>query len=138
MTTLLTMFRFVKKNRWIPSLHLLVVALWILVGPVLAGFSHNEVRHPQGVSVITDFAGDDLQRIAGGKEFSKELNVETEVEDSSESEMDAHGIPTLGDAHLRCDLLAVSLSARHAAPAPSGAKFPHPKVLYLENEVFRI
>ena len=132
------MYRFVKKNRWIPSLHLLVVAMWILVGPVLSGFSHNEVRHPHGVSVITDFAGDDLQRIACGKEFSKELNVETEVEDSSESEVESNGIPTFDDAHLTCDVFDRSLSARHAAPTLSGAKFPHPKVLYLENEVFRI
>ncbi|MEN9431239.1 MAG: hypothetical protein RL206_158 [Bacteroidota bacterium] len=132
------MYHFLKKNRWIPSLHLLVVAMWILVGSIIAGYTHKEVRQPKGVLVVTDFAGDDLQRLAGSKELSKELNVETEGEEASESDLDPPKFLALDDARYKCDLKLGLFSARQNGLLPSRAKFPNPKVLYLEYEVFRI
>jgi hypothetical protein len=132
------MYRFVQKNRWIPSLHLLAVAVWILAGSVLSGYAHREVRHPKGVTVVTDFAGDDLQRVAGGKELSEELKVETEADESGESEYGSHGVPVLDELRIHSLLSSVFWVAKYWNAAPSAAKFPQPKVLYLEYEVFRI
>ncbi|MFM6998175.1 MAG: hypothetical protein ACKOX0_02955 [Bacteroidota bacterium] len=132
------MYRFVQKNRWIPSLHLLAVALWILAGSVLSGYAHREVRHPLGVSVVTDFAGDDLQRVAGGKELSEELKVETEADESGESDYGSDGIPVLDEAFLIPVHPKSFWITQSDVLRPSAAKFPQPKTLYLEYEVFRI
>lgn len=132
------MYRFVQKNRWIPSLHLLAVALWILAGSVLSGYAHREVRHPLGVSVVTDFAGDDLQRVAGGKELSEELRVETEADESGETEYGSDGICILEQPYRSQAHLVGIWDGDRAKSAPSAAKFPQPKTLYLEYGVFRI
>jgi hypothetical protein len=132
------MYRFVQKHRWIPSLHLLSVAVWILVGTVLAGFAHQAQVQPRGISIITDFAGDDLQRLVGGKELSDEVQVETEAEESGESSGSiklwtlAH-TPGLGHETANQPNRVQAVTRR-----PSSAQFPQPKRLYLEYEVFRI
>ena len=132
------MYRFVQKNRWIPSLHLLAVALWILAGSVLSGYAHREVCHPLGVSVVTDFEGDDLQRVAGGKELSEELKVETEADESGESDYGSDEIPFLDEAFLSLEHPKSLWITQSDVLRPSAAKFPQPKTLYLEYEVIRI
>ncbi len=132
------MYRFVQKHRWIPSLHLLSVAVWILVGTVLAGFAHEAQVQPLGVSIVTDFAGDDLQRLAGGKELTDEVQVQTEADDS-EGSSDPFKL-------LSADLHAAQIlpfqeelsihQLRVGSPRP--AQFPQPKRLFIEYEVFRI
>jgi hypothetical protein len=132
------MYRFVQKHRWIPSLHLLGVAVWILVGTVLAGFAHEAQVQPLGVSIVTDFAGDDLQRLAGGKELTDEVQVQTEADDS-EGSSDPFKL-------LSADLHAAQIlpfqeelsihQLRVGRPRP--AQFPQPKRLFIEYEVFRI
>ena len=132
------MYRFVQKHRWIPSLHLLGVAVWILLGTVLAGFAHEAQVQPIGVSIVTDFAGDDLQRLAGGKELSEEIQVQTEADDSERSSdplkllsADLHAAQTLP---FKEEFSSYQL--RVVRPRP--AQFPQPKRLFIEYEVFRI
>ncbi|MFZ9527406.1 MAG: hypothetical protein ACO27L_05690 [Schleiferiaceae bacterium] len=132
------MYRFVQKHRWIPSLHLLGVAVWILLGTVLAGFAHEAQVQPIGVSIVTDFAGDDLQRLAGGKELSEEIQVQTEADDSERSSdplkllsADLHAAQTLP---FKEEFSSYQL--RVVRPRP--ALFPQPKRLFIEYEVFRI
>ncbi|MFM8566004.1 MAG: hypothetical protein ACKOBQ_07645 [Bacteroidota bacterium] len=132
------MYRFVQKNRWIPSLHLLAVALWILAGSVLSGYDHREVCHPLGVSVVTDFEGDDLQLVAGGKEISEELKVETEADESGESDYGSDGMPLLDDAVFSFPHTKSFWITHLDGLRPSAAKFPQPKTLYVEYEVYRI
>jgi hypothetical protein len=132
------MYRFVQKHRWIPSLHLLGVAVWILVGTVLAGFAHEAQVQPLGVSIVTDFAGDDLQRLAGGKELTDEVQVQTEADDS-EGSSDPFKL-------LSADLHAAQIlpfkeefsSYQLRVVRPRPALFPQPKRLFIEYEVFRI
>jgi hypothetical protein len=132
------MYRFLQKHRWIPSLHLVGVAIWILVATVLAGFAHEAQVQPVGVSFLTDFSGDDLQGFVGAKEFSEEIQIENEADETERSkpehelwavELDRAG--TVFDSG-RVEFL------EGRVPAPRSAQYPNPRVLYLEFEVFRI
>ena len=132
------MYRFVQKNRWIPSLHLLGVAVWILLGTVLAGFAHEAQVQPIGVSIVTDFAGDDLQRLVGGKELADEVEVQNEADDS-EGSSNRFQLSSVAPRSAQPGPFARELayhSNREVRPRP--ALFPQPKRLFIEYEVFRI
>jgi hypothetical protein len=132
------MYRFLQKYRWIPSLHLMGAAFWIIFGSVLIGLVHGAQAQPMGVSIVTDYAGDDLHHLLGVNECLEEIQIETEV---GESEEENSGLKLTWAATM--DSWSVYKStflpqSRTHRIRPRPAQFSQPKTLFLAYCVLRI